>query len=132
MSVYRTVKRLPRSDVHHVVEHMVGSDGHEHQSIEIMAEQHWAGRRKARPAEFLFPSTVRWMTTLPPELQPTATAKIFPRILNALAGLWSAPEELTSYFSELLTDRRGRRKGFPVRVSAELDALRAYHAAMRG
>src|SRR5215831_8110338 len=107
MSIYRTVNRSPRSDVHQVVEHLVGSHGREQQSVERGTEQDWAGRRKAKPAEFLFPTTIRWMATLPPEFQPTATAKAFPRIANALAGLWSAPEELTGYFIELLVDRRG-------------------------
>ena len=131
MSVYRTVNRSPRSDVHHVVEHALGAHGRQQQGIPGPTEQEWTVRRRARPAEFLFPTTTRWVAALPRELQPTATALAFPRILNAIAGLWSAPAELTSYFTELLVDRRGQRKGFPVRVLGELHALRAYYATLR-
>jgi len=42
--------------------------------------------------------------------------------------LWSAPEELTSYLTELVVDKRRGRQGFPIRVLSELDALRAYYA----
>ena len=130
MSVYRTVNRSLRNDVHQVAEHALGSHGREQQGALRGTEQDWTTRRKAKPAEFLFPATKRWIASLPPELQPTAIAEAFPRIANALAGLWSAPEELTSYFAELLVDKRGRRKGFPVRVLAELHALRAYVATL--
>jgi len=131
MSVYRTVNRSPRSDVHHVVEHALGTHGRQQQEMTAPTEQDWTVRRKARPADFLFPTTARWIAALPREFQPTATAQVFPRILNAIAGLWSAPEELTSYFTELLVDKRGPRKGFPVRVLGELHALRAYYATLR-
>jgi len=131
MSVYRTVNRSPRSDVHQVVEHSLVSHRREQQGNLEPTPQDWTGRRKAKPAEFLFPATKRWIASLPSEFQPTATAEFFPRIANALAGLWSAPEELTSYFNELFVDKRGRRQGFPARVSSELHALSAYYAVSR-
>ena len=112
MSVYRTVNRSPRSDVHHVVEHALGVHGRQQQGIPAPTEQDWTVRRRARPAEFLFPTTTRWIAALPQELQPTATANSFPRILNAVAGLWSAPAELASYFTELLVDDGGSERGF--------------------
>jgi hypothetical protein len=68
------------------------------------------------------------METLPPDFQPRQTSKTFPRIANALAALWSVPEQLTSYLDELLADKRGGRQGFPVRVLSELHALSAYNA----
>ena len=80
------------------------------------------------PAEFLFPATVRWLASLPPEFPATAIGKTFPRIANMLAALWTRPDALTNYLSELLTDKRGRRQGFPITVLAELHALRAYCA----
>jgi hypothetical protein len=131
MSVYRPVDRSPRSDVHQVVEHSRASHRREQEGILEATQQDWTGRRKAKPAEFLFPATKRWIASLPPEFQPTATAECFPRIANALSGLWSAPEELASYFAELFVDRRGRRKRFPSRVSSELHALSAYYAVSR-
>ena len=80
------------------------------------------------PAEFLFPTTVRWMASLPSEFQAVAIGKAYPRIANVLAALWTRPDALTSYLNELLADKRGRRQGFPIRVLGELHALRAYYA----
>ena len=128
MSPYRTLKRSPVSDVHHVVEHIVGPERVEQQTGPSSHGEDWRSLRKAKPTEILLPRTVRWITTLPLEFQPTATAEAFPRIANAIAALWSAPEELTSYLTELVVDKRRRRQGFPIRVLSELDALRAYYA----
>jgi hypothetical protein len=94
-------------------------------------EQDWARRRKAKPAEFLLPTTMRWMATLPPEFQPRAIGKAFPRIANALAALWTRPDAFTSYLDDLLIDSRGARQGFPIDVLAELHALSGYCAASR-
>jgi hypothetical protein len=128
VSPYRTLKRSPINDVHHVAEHVVGPGGFEQQTNPNSPSEDWTGRRKAKPTDILLPRTVRWIATLPLEFQPTATAETFPRIANALAALWSAPEELTNYLTELVVDKRGRRRGFPMRVLSELDALRAYYA----
>jgi hypothetical protein len=130
MSIYRMANRSPRSDVHHVVDHALGPYGRQQQGTLRPNEEDWTVRRIARPADFLFPATKRWIAALPRELQPNATADAFPRILNAIAGLWSVPKELMSYFTELLVDKRGRRLGFPVRVLGELHALRAYYAML--
>ena len=77
--------------------------------------------RKARPAETLLPVATRWLATLPFDCYPLALAKKFPRIANALATFWTRPDALTSYLGELLVDRRGGRKGFPLDVLDELD-----------
>ena len=129
MSLYRQLERSPRSDVHHVAENTVGP-GSEQQAVPISSEHDWTARRKAKPAEFLFPATVRWMASLQFEVQATAIGKDFPRIANVLAALWTRPDELTSYLNELLVDKRGRRQGFPIRVLGELDALRAHYAVL--
>lgn len=130
ISVYRPLERAPRSDVHHVAEHSVGPGGGEQQPVPASPEHDWSGRRKARPAEFLFPATVRWMASLPSGSQATAIGKDFPRIANMLAALWTRPDAMTSYLNELLTDKRGRRQGFPNRVLAELHALRAHYTTL--
>ena len=131
MSIYRQVNRSPRSDVHHVAEHGVGHQGDQHQGMARAPEQNWAGRRKAKPAEFLFPTTMRWMATLPSGFQPMAIGRAFPRIANALAALWTRPDAFTSYLNDLLTDKRGARRGFPIDALAELHALRGYYAVSR-
>jgi hypothetical protein len=71
------------------------------------------------------------MATLPPEFQPRAIGKAFPRIANALAALWTRPDAFTSYLDDLLIDNRGARQGFPIDVLAELHALSGYGAVLR-
>lgn len=131
MSIYRPVNRSPRSDVHHVAEHGVGSQRDQQQGVPCAPEQNWTGRRKAKPAEFLFPTTMRWMATLPPEFQPTTIGRTFPRIANALAALWTRSDAFSSYLDDLLIDKRGARQGFPIDALAELHALRGYYAVSR-
>jgi hypothetical protein len=117
MSVYRPLKRSPRSD--------------KQQGVPRAPEQNWTGRRKAKPAEFLFPTTMRWMATMPSEFQPTAIGEAFPRIANALAALWTRPDAFMSYLDDLLIDKRGGRQGFPIDALAELHALSGYYAVSR-
>src|ERR1022692_595344 len=131
MSIYRPVNRSPRSDVHHVAEHGVGFQRDKQQGVPRAPEEDWSGRRKAKPAEFLFPTTSRWMATLPSEFRPTAIGKAFPRIANALATFWTRPDAFTSYLDDLLIDKRGARQGFPTDALAELHALRAYYTVSR-
>ena len=79
----------------------------------------------------LLAAAARWIATLPIDLQPVATAKAFPKIVNALAEHWENPRNLQSYLNKLLVGRRGRRRALPIRVSRELHALRAYHASLQ-
>ena len=130
VSFYTTFKRPPASDVHHVGVHVVGPQRSVQRTAAIAPKQDWTSRRKQKPAEVLLPQTERWIAALPVEFQPTATARVFPRIANQLATLWSMPGEMASYFSELLVDNRGGRQGFPIRVLGELHALRQYYASL--
>jgi len=86
--------------------------------------------RKARPAETLLPVATRWLAALPFDCYPIALAKKFPRIANVLATFWTRPDALTNYLTELLVDRRGGRKGFPLDVLYELHQLRAYYTTL--
>jgi len=130
MSIYRPLDRPPRSDVHHVAEHVAGPERNGPPAEEKPAKQDWTEHRKVVPTEALLPATARWMATLPSDFRPTVVGEAFPRIANALADRWSRPEALTSYLSELLVDTRGGRRGFPVRVLRELHALRALYAGL--
>ena len=130
MSIYRPFDRPPRSDVHHVAEHVVGNDRMKQQPDERSQSQDWTMHRRALPLETLLPATTRWVETLPQEFQPTAIGETFPRIANALASLWTKPEALTSYLNDLLVDTRGGRRGFPVKVLRELHSLRALYAGL--
>jgi hypothetical protein len=54
--------------------------------------------------------------------------RLFGRIANNLAANWSDPEVTVAYFSDLLVDTRGCRRGFPPQVVNELLTLQAYYA----
>jgi hypothetical protein len=131
MSIYRTFKRSPKSDVHHVADHIDGPPRSEHQPIaSSLPEQDWTARRKASPAETLLPATVRWIRALPGDVQPRALSATFPRIANMLANLWSNAAAWSEYMNELFVDRRGSRRGFPLDVLTDLHKLRAYYATV--
>jgi hypothetical protein len=127
MSIYRPLSRSPRSDVHHVAEHITAPE--RDRALDAPTCD-WTALRKAAPAETLFATTVRWMAALPIDAQPVALSKGFPRIVNTLAALWRRPEALTSYLGDLLVDRRGGRRGFPLEVVEELHRLKAYYSKL--
>jgi len=59
--------------------------------------------------------------------RPKELAAAFPRIVNHMAKLWKMPREMDRYFEELLTDTRGKRKGFPLNILMELSTLNDYY-----
>ncbi len=61
--------------------------------------------------------------------RPKELAAAFPRIVNHMAKLWKMPREMDRYFGELLTDTRGKRKGFPLNILMELSTLNDYYKA---
>lgn len=83
-------------------------------------------RRWPQPLNSQLPSTVKWVSSLPMEIQPLSLLQQMPRIANALAKIWHDEVALRQYFDELLTDRRGGRRGFPAEIHHELVLLRAY------
>ena len=84
------------------------------------------GHRRARPINQALPATQKWFDALPPEIQPSALLRDYPRIANALARASSDVPALTAYLDSLLIDRRGGRQGFPGDVHHELQSLREY------
>jgi hypothetical protein len=85
------------------------------------------GNRKwLQPLDQQLPATARWAASLPMEVQPLALLQKFPRIANALARLWQDNAELQQFLDDLLTDRRGGRRGFPPEIHHELLVLREY------
>ncbi len=59
--------------------------------------------------------------------RPKELAAAFPRIVNHMAKLWKMPREMDRYFGELLTDNRGKRKGFSLNILMELSTLNDYY-----
>lgn len=88
--------------------------------------QDWSAWRKAEPATVLLKNTAHWIGSLPAEMQPRTLAAQFPRVANALCANWDDPVSFSGCIDELLTDRRGGRRGFPAPVVSELQALRTY------
>ena len=86
----------------------------------------WVSFRRARPADYLLPIGERWLRGLPPEVLPVALITTFPRIVNLFAMQWDDRNACSAYFEELLTDRRGGRRGFPENVERDLSRLRSY------
>ena len=87
--------------------------------------------RRAEPACKPLPRTLKWVASLPPNVQPTALLRHFPRIANVIAATWGHSISLRSYMDCLFSDRRGTRQGFPPEVLRELVALKHYHNSLK-
>ena len=61
--------------------------------------------------------------------RPQELAAAYPRIVNHMAKLWKMPREMDRYFEELLTDTRGHRQGFPLKILMELSTLKDHYQA---
>ena len=89
--------------------------------------QHGDPRRRANPANFLLPASIQWFSDLPVDLRPTTLAAQYPRIVNVLAQSWSSPPACRARFEDLLSDKRGGRRGFPQGIQRELARLRVHY-----
>ncbi len=88
--------------------------------------EHWKRLRRASlPTDrALTGQAIDWLMALPTALRPQLLSRQFPRVVNALAEVWSEPELCQAAFDRLLCDTRKGRKGFPPAVHDELEALR--------
>jgi hypothetical protein len=93
--------------------------------VPMLALNYWEQRRrKPLPTDrALQGSTIEWLLKLPVSLQPRELCDRYPRAANALASAWHAGGR-AAMLDELLSDRRGNRRGFPPEVKSELQALR--------
>jgi hypothetical protein len=83
-------------------------------------------RRQSTPDEILAPATFRWLAALPPKARPRLLPTQFARIANTLASKWSVRSDCLAYLDDLLIDKRGDRRGFPLALVLELAALKNY------
>lgn len=90
-------------------------------------ESDWTARRKQVPLNDLLNPTLRWAASLPQTIRPLALMNQFPRLANIVAASWKEPLSFRACLDDLLTDRRGGRKGLPSEVRDELDNLRRYY-----
>lgn len=84
-------------------------------------------RRRQTPSGDPLPITFKWIAKLPRSVQPLALLRQYPRIANMMAGMWQDPQSCRAYLHDLLTDRRGTRKGFPPEIVQELVTLRVHY-----
>ena len=86
-------------------------------------------RSKAEPTNIALPRTLAWAATLPADVRPTALIRLYGRIANVLALDWNDPLAIAADFDQLLSERRGKRKGFPPIIVTELRALARYYGS---
>ena len=67
---------------------------------------------------------LRLLATIEAARRPKAVFASYPHLLNRLADLWDAPENVERYLEGLLLTGRADRRGFPPAVVAELAELR--------
>ena len=93
--------------------------------VPTLVPNYWEKRRrKPLPTDrALQGSTIEWLLKLPVSLRPRELCDRYPRAANAVAAGWRAGQR-AAVLDELLTDRRGNRRGFPPEVKSELQALR--------
>ena len=91
---------------------------------------YWASRRRERlPTDrALAGATMDWMTKLPPALRPVKLSEVLPRVANQIAAIWSDRPQCLVAIDELLVDHRGGRRGLPLALVMELQALRDFAA----
>ncbi len=73
-----------------------------------------------------------WLQLLPQPVRPSALCAHYPRVANRIALCWSDPLLTEQVFDALLLSQRGKRKGFPPTVAAEMLRLRAFHSRHKG
>jgi hypothetical protein len=87
----------------------------------------WQAKRKPTPSEPLSDDAAAWIAGLPPSVQPRQLALRHARLANRLCEAWATPARCERLLDELMIDRRGGRRGFPIFVANELAALREYY-----
>jgi len=86
--------------------------------------ENWDEKRSQTLAEPLADETNAWMAELPESARPKQLALRYARLANRLCKAWSEPAKFDRLLDDLLIDRRGTRKGFPLQVATELATLR--------
>jgi hypothetical protein len=89
--------------------------------------ENWDEKRTATATEPLNDQTTLWMTELPDSVRPRQLALRYARLANRLCKLWSEPQKCERLLDDLMIDRRGGRKGFPLQIANELATLRDHY-----
>jgi hypothetical protein len=84
-------------------------------------------RRPLRPSDQqLNHEATEWVLQLPVSLRPANTCSRYPRIVNRIVQSWLRADQCRFLFDQLLRDGRPARRGFPLSVREELQALAAF------
>lgn len=67
---------------------------------------------------------IAYLSTLVGSDYPKELVETFPRIVNAIVALRDNPVGLKGYMNSLLQDMRGGRKGFPLGVLMDIQAMK--------
>ena len=86
--------------------------------------ENWDEKRSQSSTEPLGDETVAWMAELPESARPKQLSLRYARLANRLCKAWSDPAKFDRLLDDLMIDRRGTRKGFPLQVATELATLR--------
>jgi hypothetical protein len=89
--------------------------------------QNWQEKRTATPSEPLSDEASAWIAELPESVRPRQLALRYARLVNRLCKVWPNPAQCERLLDELMIDRRGGRKGFPLPVANELATLREHY-----
>ena len=90
--------------------------------------ENWEEKRTATANEPLSDAASKWMGELPESVRPRQLAMRYARLANRLAELWDDdPVKCERLLDDLMTDRRGGRKGFPLAIASELATLHEHY-----
>ena len=89
--------------------------------------ENWEEKRSQAVPETLNDEATVWMADMPESVRPRQLALRYARLANRLCKVWTEPLKCERLLDDLMMDRRGGRKGFPLQVANELATLRDYY-----
>jgi hypothetical protein len=94
-------------------------------AVQRLKGSNWESmRRKPLPTDrALTGEAMDWVVGLPSNLRPYSTCEQFPRVVNAIAASWNDLPFSLRVIDHMVNDYRGGRRGFPLAVQNELQAL---------
>jgi hypothetical protein len=98
----------------------------------VKKPENWDEKRSQTLAEPLSDETNAWMAELPEAVRPRQLSLRYARLANRLCKAWSEPAKFDRLLDDLMIDRRGTRKGFPLQVANELASLRDHFNKVHG
>jgi hypothetical protein len=90
-------------------------------------QENWEAKRTGAPTETLTDETAAWMAELPDSVRPRQLALRYARLANRLCEVWTQTIKCERLLDDLMIDRRGGRKGFPLPIANELATLRDHY-----